>query len=95
MIAFPQILALAYAFTGLIAAIGYIPTIKDLFRKKMSANISSYVIWSLCAGTTLLYSIVNVHDLLLGIVTGLNFACCTLILGMVSYIKNVPQNPKK
>jgi len=41
-----HILVVAYAITGVVGTIGYIPTIKDLWHhKKMSANPSSYVIW--------------------------------------------------
>ncbi len=76
-----QILIFAYAGVGVAATIGYIPTIKDLwFHKKMSANISSYIIWTACSGITFLYSLFILPDLLFRIVSGLNFACCTLIL---------------
>ncbi|MBS3073431.1 hypothetical protein J4465_01385 [Candidatus Pacearchaeota archaeon] len=76
-----QILIFAYASVGIIATIGYIPTIKDLwFHKKMSANISSYIIWTFCSAITFLYALLIISDLLLEIVTGLNFACCAIIL---------------
>ena len=76
-----QLLIVAYASVGVVATIGYLPTIKDLyFRKKMSANISSYIIWTACSGTAFLYSLFILPDLLFRIVSGLNFACCALIL---------------
>ncbi|MGV8086867.1 MAG: hypothetical protein ACP5N1_04510 [Candidatus Woesearchaeota archaeon] len=86
-----QLLTGAYASTGIIATIGYIPTIKDLFHKKMSANISSYMIWTFCSGITFAYSTTMFSDLLLSIVTGLNFTCCLLILGLALFVKNKRQ----
>ena len=76
-----QILIFAYASVAVVATIGYIPTIKDLwFHKKMSANISSYIIWTACSGIAFLYSLFILPDLLFRIVSGLNFASCALIL---------------
>ena len=74
------IIAFIYACTGIISTIGYLPTIKDLINKKNSANIHSYIIWTLCSGVTFLYSIAVISDLLLEIVTGLNFISCLTIL---------------
>ena len=40
-----NLLILAYASTGIIATVGYWPTIKDLYKnRKASANIPSYII---------------------------------------------------
>lgn len=76
-----QILIFAYASTGIITIIGYIPTIKDLWQhKKMSANISSYTIWTVCSGIAFLYSLFILPDMLFQIVSGLNTASCALIL---------------
>lgn len=76
-----KLLIVAYAGTGVVAAIGYLPTIKDLWiHKKKSANVTSYVIWTLCAGITFSYALFILKDLLVRIVTGLNFACCAIIL---------------
>ncbi|MEK6809301.1 MAG: hypothetical protein AABY40_01375 [Nanoarchaeota archaeon] len=76
-----QIIILAYASAGVVSTIGYIPTIKDLWHhKKMSANISSYVIWTVSSGVTVLYSWFILPDLLFQIVSGLSFVSCALIL---------------
>jgi hypothetical protein len=76
-----QILIFAYASVGVVATIGYIPTIKDLWHhKKMSANISSYIIWTLTSGITFLYALFILPDMLFRIVSGLNFTCCAIIL---------------
>jgi hypothetical protein len=78
---FSQLLIIAYASVGVIATIGYIPTIKDLWlRRKRSANITSYVIWTLCSGIAFLYSLFILPDLLFRMVSGLNFVCCAIIL---------------
>ncbi|MBU0894148.1 MAG: hypothetical protein KKF48_01275 [Nanoarchaeota archaeon] len=74
------LLSFLYAGTGIVATIGYFPTIKDLIRGKKSANISSYVIWTSCALIVFLYSLIVISDLLLAIVTGLNFLSCAVIL---------------
>ena len=76
-------LIFAYASAGIVAVWGYIPTIKDLLvRKKMSANLNSYYIWTVCSGITFLYSLFILPDLLFRIVSGLGFICCALILSL-------------
>jgi len=78
-----QILIIAYACAGVVATIGYWPTIKDLyFHRKKSANTSSYIIWTLCSGITFLYSLFILPDLLFRIVSGLNFMSCAIILAI-------------
>ncbi len=73
------ILSFLYASTGIVATIGYLPTIKDLLKRKKSANISSYIVWTFCSLISFLYALIIVSDLLLEIVTGLNFLSCLLI----------------
>ena len=76
-----QILIFAYAGVAIISIIGYIPTIKDLFRhKKSSANISSYIIWTITNAITCLYSLFILPDLLFQIVSALSFVSCAVIL---------------
>ncbi len=78
-----QALTVAYASVGVLVTIGYLPTMKDLyFHKKRSANIQSYLIWTLCTAITLLYSIFILQDTLFRIVSGLNFLCCSVILAL-------------
>jgi len=82
-----QALSFAYASVGIIATIGYVPTIKDLLHKKMSANIGSYITWTFCSSVTFLYCITMFSDLLLNIVNGMNFACCESVLGLALFVK--------
>ncbi|MBS3143330.1 hypothetical protein J4446_00415 [Candidatus Woesearchaeota archaeon] len=81
------IIAFLYASTGIIATIGYIPTIRDLIKKIASANIHSYVIWTFCSCITFFYALLVISDLLLEIVTGLNFASCAIILILALKLK--------
>jgi len=74
------IIAFLYASTGIIITIGYIPTIRDLTKKIASANIHSYIIWTFSSCIAFLYALLVISDLLLEIVTGLNFASCAIIL---------------
>lgn len=74
-------LILAYACVGVVQTIGYWPTLRDLYyKKKKSANISSYVIWTFCSGVTFLYSLFILPDTLFRIVSGVEFASCAAIL---------------
>ena len=85
-----QILIFAYASVGIISTIGYFPTIKDLYKhKRKSANINSYILWNLASGITFLYALFILSDLLLRIITGLNFACCVLILVLSLRLRNI------
>jgi hypothetical protein len=83
-----QILIFAYAAVGIAETIGYFPTIKDLlYRKKKSANINSYAIWTGCSTVTFLYSIFILPDFLFRIVSGITLACCALILFLSILLK--------
>ncbi len=74
-------LTVAYGVTGLVTLIGYWPTITDLcVRKKASANISSYMLWTATNGISFLYAIFVLPNLLLRIVTGTNFLACLIVL---------------
>ena len=81
------IIAFLYASTGIIATIGYFPTIRDLIKKIASANINSYIIWTFCSLITFLYALLVISDLLLEIVTGLNFVSCAIILILALKLK--------
>ena len=82
------IIAFLYADTGIITIIGYIPTIKDLLRRKESANIHSYTVWTLTGTISFLYALLVASDLLLEIVIGLNLVFCTIILILSLRLKN-------
>ena len=76
-----NVLIVAYGGTGIVALVGYWPTIKDLYHhKKASANTSSYMLWTATGGITFLYAMFILPDLLLRIVTGINFVACLTVL---------------
>lgn len=82
------IITFLYAGTGVIAIIGYIPTIKDLLRGKESANIHSYTVWTFASSISFLYALLVISDLLLEIIVGLNLVFCAIILILSLRIKN-------
>jgi len=75
-----DLLVVAYGGVGAIGLIAYWPTIKDLFHKKASANISSYGLWTFTTGITWLYSLFILPNLLFQLVSFANFAACTVVL---------------
>jgi len=80
MIDILKIIIFLYACNGVFVIIGYFPTTKDLMKKKQSANISSYVVWTFTFIVTFLYALFIIKDLLFEIVTALNLICCAVIL---------------
>ena len=78
---FMQGLTISYALAGIICCIAYFPTIRDLYlHKKQSANITTYILWTITALITLLYSFFILHDILFRIISAANFVFCGLIL---------------
>lgn len=75
-----NVLIIVYASVSAIGIIAYWPTIKDLYRKKPSANINSYILWTVGSGIGFLYSLFILSDLLLKIVSGLYFGANALVL---------------
>ena len=80
-------LAFLYACTGIVATIGYIPTIKDLIKKISSANIASYTVWTFCSFISFLYAMLVISDLVLEIITLLNFLYSFIILILALKLK--------
>lgn len=74
------IIATLYLLAGMVSVLGYMPTIKDLLNKKKSANIKSYLIWTICSGITFTYVLIAIPDILLRIVTGFTFVACAITL---------------
>lgn len=83
-----QLLAFAYGTTGVVGAIAYWPTIKDLYAGKPSANVSSFFLWTLTTAITFLYSIFILPDPFFIFVSTTNFAACVLILVLSLRLKN-------
>ncbi len=81
------VISFLYAATGIVAILGYIPTIRDLIKNNRGANFHSYVVWTLCSVISFLYALIVISDLLLEIVTGLNLAACAIIMILTLRIK--------
>lgn len=75
-----KLLTLAYASVGVIGAIGYWPTMRDLWRKKPSANTTSYIVWSFTTGSAFFYGLFILPDPFFRLVSGMNFFACSTIL---------------
>lgn len=73
-------LTLLYAIGGLVSFIGYLPTIKDLWKKHPSANASTYAIWTITLVFTSLYGFFVLQNLVFNIVVNLQLAACSIIL---------------
>jgi len=74
------ILTVLYGLGGVITFIGYFPTIKDLWNKKASANIHTYMIWTITMFITSLYGFFVIKDLMFILVVNLQFIACAVIL---------------
>ena len=76
------ILTFLYSVGGIIAFIGYYPTIKDLWHKKASANVSTYLIWTITTTIASLYGLLVLKDLPFILATNLNLLACGTILAL-------------
>lgn len=75
-----DILIAAYAMTGVVGVVGYLPTIRDLLLEKPSACGHSYRIWTATSVVAVLYAVFVVGDVLLSVVATANMVCCAVIL---------------
>ncbi len=81
------ILTFLYGLGGIITFVGYFPTIKDLWNKKASANIHTYLIWTITMFITSLYGFFVIKDLMFILVVNLQFLSCAFILALSLRIK--------
>ncbi len=82
-------LTIAYLGAGIICCIAYFPTITDLYcYKKASANMTTYLLWTITALITFLYSFFILPDILFRIISVANFICCLLVLLLSIRIAN-------
>jgi len=73
-------ITLLYSLGGIVTFAGFFPTMRDLWKKKPSANIWTYIIWAVTTFLTLLYAAFVVKDLVFSIVISLQLAACLVIL---------------
>lgn len=85
-----QLISLLYLCAGIVSTAGYFPTIKDLMKKKKTANIRSYLIWTICTGITLAYAILVISDLFFTIMAAATFSLCAIILTIALKLEKFP-----
>ena len=79
--AFIYILTTIYAICGIVTFAGFIPTMIDLWKKKPSANISTYIIWTTTMFFTTLYALFINKDLVfIGVASAQLLACLAVLL---------------
>jgi hypothetical protein len=86
-----------YSIGGIVTFIGFFPTMRDLWKSHPSANVHTYIIWTLTTLIASLYAIFVVKDLLFIIVVNLQLTACLIIL-MLSLklkLKNKQKNAFK
>lgn len=77
---FIYLLTFAYWIWWIVTFIGFIPTMVDLWNKKPSANIMTYVVWTTTTLITSLYWIFILQNLVFNIVINLQLLACFVIL---------------
>ena len=75
-----EILTFLYGIGGIITFCGFIPTMIDLWNKKPSANISTYLIWTSTTLVTSIYGFFVLQDLVFNIVINLQLMACFGVL---------------
>lgn len=86
------ILTLLYGVGGIVTFIGYFPTIKDLWNGKASANIQTYLIWTICTFVASLYGFFVLKNLTFIVVVNLQVVACALILFLGIRLKYFKKN---
>ena len=90
-----KLITLLYASIGVIGTVAYWPTIRDLYyKKKQSANITSYILWNYTAIVAFLYGLFVLKDLLYQIIAGIGFLYCAIILGLSIRLKYKRMNQR-
>lgn len=77
---FIKLLTFAYGIGGVVTFLGFMPTVKDLWNKKPSANTWTYIIWTTTTLLTSLYGFFILQDLVFNIVINLQLAACIIVL---------------
>lgn len=90
---FITILTFAYGIGGIIIFLGFLPTIRDLWQGKPSANISTYLIWTITTLLTSLYGFFVLDNWLFNVVINLQLLACLIILVLRLRLKNI-EKPK-
>lgn len=77
---FLSALAVVYGMGGVVTFLGFFPTIRDLWRNKPSANITTYIVWTATTFITSIYGVFILKNPLFNVVINLQLAACIAIL---------------
>lgn len=83
-----NILTLAYGVGGVVTLLGYIPTVRDLYNGKPSANLITYLIWLVTTFIATLYGLFVIKDAIYLLVVGLQLVACLIITVMRFRLNN-------
>ena len=86
-----HLLTLIYGVCGIVTFVGFIPTMTDLWNKKPSANIPTYITWTTTMFFTTLYAVFINKDLVFIGVAGAQLLACLIVLILrirLKYIKS-------
>lgn len=75
-----EVLKFAYLLSGFVTFFGFLPTIIDLCKKRDTANLTTYIIWTSTMSITSLYGFLVLQDLLFNIVVNLQLSACFIVL---------------
>lgn len=73
-------LTILYGASGVMTFLGFMPTIRDLWNKKPSANVGTYWIWTTTTFITSLYGFFILDNLVFNIVINLQLLACVIVL---------------
>jgi len=75
-------LTVLYGASGIVTFLGFMPTIRDLWNKKPSANIATYWMWTTTTFITSLYGFFVLNNLVFNLVINLQLLACVIVLFM-------------
>ena len=82
------ILTTAFAITGIISAMGYIPQVYTLWKDNTSAgstSIRAWITWTITSGVGMMYSIFIINDMFIVGNSVMQFVGCAAVLLMSIY----------
>jgi len=77
---FILIITFLYSIGGIATFLGFVPTMIDLWNKKPSANVNTYIIWGITTLFTSLYGFFVLQNLIFNIVINLQLFACIVVL---------------
>ncbi len=75
-----NVLTVLYGAGGIVTFLGFLPTIKDLYVGKPSANTWTYMTWTVTTLLASLYGLFILRNFTFNIVINLQLAACIAVL---------------